>query len=78
MIQTRIVYESAQGNCSTFVYIVEARLHTNAPLRQFAFDGLRYFYQQSMSKPFIEVPESFVPEFVRESLCSKVTTDENV
>jgi hypothetical protein len=64
----RFLYQDADGDkCSTTGWIVWAH-NRLLQRRQFATDGVRFFYQPAKDKPFIIVPESELPDGARAAL----------
>lgn len=66
-MKTRFLYKDRDGNGSTTGWVVWShnRLHQR---RQFATDGVRFFYQPTVSSEFIPVSESELPDAARSAL----------
>lgn len=60
-MKTKFQFEDKDGLGSTSGYVFQAQNGQNK-VRQYAFDGVKWFYQQTKNQPFLEVPMSVVSE----------------
>jgi hypothetical protein len=67
MKQTRFLIKDRDGKGSTTGWVVWAHNYLNQR-RQFATDGVKFFYQKTKRDPFEEVSESSLPANAAEAL----------
>lgn len=71
MEKTRILFKDTDGQkTSTSAWVVNAKNHL-LQIRQFATDGVRFFYQPKKQDPFIIVSETEMPTIAKELLESE-------
>lgn len=68
--RVRFLIEDADGKGSTTGVVIEGSNVLNQ-MRQFAFDGRRYFYQKDNRAPFVEVNPRDIPHGNKERLDQK-------
>lgn len=66
-MKTRFLYKDRDGNGSTMGWVVWSHNHLHQR-RQFATDGVRFFYQPTTRSPFEIVSESDMPAAARQAL----------
>lgn len=74
-MRVRFGYENKYGMCSVSGVVIK-RYNGLSKIRQYAFDGVRYFYQPSTKGSFIQVPvDDINPAIVKDLQTTLRETD---